>query len=175
LIADGVRAREAASDPAGTRRIDRIEIEVVDGLEYEAHSPLERDGVMRVGEPVERGGSGRGASPLSHFLTGVAACLLNQFIRVALAEGYPITFTGASARGEFRREPGAGFQRIKVEIRGESGAGGGGLDEALSQELVERAERLCYVHCTLARVIQMTTVLIVDGRSVVSRVAGPSV
>jgi uncharacterized OsmC-like protein len=167
-IRHGLRAREHAADPAGMRRIDRIEIEVVGGLEYEARNPAEPDGLMRIGEPIERGGTGRGASPLAHFLTGVAACLLNQFVRVVVAEGYPVTFTGTSVRGEFRREPGQGFERIRCEIRAD-----GSLDSATAEALVERAERLCYVHCTLSRVIEMTTVLVVGNTAVVTRVAGP--
>lgn len=169
LIRHGLETREQAADPAAMRRVDRIEIEVVGGLEYEAHSPAEPDGLMRIGEPVERGGTGRGASPLAHFLTGVAACLLNQFVRVAVAEGYPVSFTDASVRGEFRREPGRGFESIRCEIRAV-----GELSAATAEALVERAERLCYVHCTLSRVIEMTTVLVVGGTALVTRVAGPN-
>jgi uncharacterized OsmC-like protein len=47
---------------------------------------------MSVGEPVERGGSGEGTGPLSHFLTGAGSCLLNQFVRIAIAEGYDLAF-----------------------------------------------------------------------------------
>ncbi len=168
-IRAGLRTREETADPIGMRGIERIEIEVVGGLAYEARNPHEPAGLMRIGEPVERGGSGIGSSPLSHFLTGTAACLLNQFVRIAAAERYAMDFTGATARGEFRRESGGGFQRITCEIHAR-----GELSDELAQGLVERAERLCYVHCTLSRVVEMTTILVVEDRERARRRAGPT-
>lgn len=169
VIGDGIRRREGRGDPAGMRGIDRIEIAVVDRLAYEARNPHEPDGLMRIGEPVERGGSGVGASPLSHFLTGVGACLLNQFVRVSIAEGYPLAFSGASVRGQFRREVGGAFQRIRCEVRGS-----GSIADETARELTRRAERLCYVHRTLVATVEMTTVLVLDGREAVHSVEGPA-
>lgn len=165
----GLRRRETSRDPANLRGLDRVEIEVVEGLSYVARNPHEPDGRMVVGEPIERGGTGRGASPLSHFLAGAAACLLNQFIRAAVTEDHPVRFTGARARAEFSRAPGGGFQRISCEVAAE-----GEMSEATARALVERAERLCYVHCTLARVVEMTTILQVNGRELARRVNGPA-
>lgn len=167
-IRDGLRRRETVRDPAGMRAVDNIEIEVREGLSYTARSPAEAEGRMEIGEPVERGGTGRGASPLSHFLTGAGSCLLNQFIRVSVAEGYPLTFAGAQVRGEFRRDPGSGFQRIRCEIRA-----AGEIDDGTAERLAERAERLCYVHSTLARSIEVTTLLVVNGQERVRRITGP--
>lgn len=168
IIAEGIRRREESRDPATMRGIDRVEIVVRDGLSYEARNPHEPDGIMRVGEPIERGGDATGASPLSHFLTGAGACLLNQFVRVAIAEGLPLSFLGASVRGEFRREAGGRMQRIVCEVRAT-----GSIDEAGAEALMARAERLCYVHQTLVAAVEMTTVLVVDGRAVARHVDGP--
>jgi uncharacterized OsmC-like protein len=169
IIAAGVRRREEHSDPATMRGVDRVEITVREGLSYEARNPHEPDGAMRIGEPVERGGDGSGASPLTHFLTGAGSCLLNQFVRVAITEGLPLRFEGASVRGEFRREAGGRMQRIACEVRAS-----GSIDEATAAALMARAERLCYIHQTLVAVVEMTTSLVVDGRTVARHVDGPA-
>lgn len=168
LITDGVRRREEHRDRSAMRGLDRIEIEVIKGLSYDARSRSEPHGPMRIGEPVDRGGDGIGASPLSHFLTGAGACLLNQFVRVSIAEGYPLTFLGASVRGEFGREAGGRFERIACEVRAT-----GSVPIDVAEQLVERAERLCYVHRTLVAAVEMTTVLVLDGREAVRHVEGP--
>lgn len=168
VIAEGIRRRESGRDRVAMRGLDRIEISVTGLLGYEARNPVEPDGLMRIGEPVERGGDGTGATPLSHFLTGAAACLLNQFVRVSITDGLPLRFLGASARGEFRREAGGRFQRIACEVRAE-----GSIEAAAAESLIGRAERLCYVHQTLVAAVEMTTVLLVDGHEVGRHVDGP--
>ena len=52
-IRAGIRKRETSTDRAGFRGLDRVEITVLEGLEYEARNPHEA-GVIRVGEPVDR-------------------------------------------------------------------------------------------------------------------------
>ena len=168
VIANGIRHREEHRDPATMRGLDRVEISVTEGLSYASQNPREPDGRMRVGEPLERGGDGTGATPLSHFLTGAGSCLLNQFVRCAIADGLEIRFVGASVRGEFRREAGGRFERIECEVRAE-----GSIDTATATTLLARAERLCYVHQTLVRSVEMTTRLVVDGREVTRHVEGP--
>ena len=168
IIAAGIRRREEHSNPANMRGLDRVEITVQEGLSYEARNPHESDGAMRIGEPVERGGDGSGSSPLSHFLTGAGSCLLNQFVRVAITEALPLRFLGASVRGEFRRETGGRMQRIACEVRAT-----GSIDEAGAAALMARAERLCYVHQTLVAAVEMTTTLVVEGRTVARHVEGP--
>lgn len=168
---DGIRAgidhRRSTTDRAGLRGLDRVEIEVLEGLEYEARNPHEA-GVMRVGEPVARGGTGEGSSPLSLVLTGASSCLMNQFIRSSVADGIPVRFAGASVKGEFSRTVGGGFERITAEFRAE-----GTLTAEQAQALVETAERLCYIHVTLRQAVRMTTVLIVDGVERARSVTGP--
>jgi uncharacterized OsmC-like protein len=166
-VAAALRRRAATTDREGLRGADRVEIEVIEGLEYRARNPHEA-GQMRIGEPVDRGGSGEGCSPLSHVLAGAASCLLNQFIRTAVADGLPIQFTGASTRGEFSRAVGGAFERITTEIQAS-----GELSGVDAQALVERAEQLCYIHVTLRRAVRMTTVLVVDGLERARSVTGP--
>jgi len=169
--AETVRAslqrRTVTTDRDGLRGLDRVEIEVIEGLEYRAGNPHEA-GRMRIGEPADRGGTGEGSSPLSHVLAGAASCLLNQFIRNSLVDGLPVRFTGAATKGEFSRAVGGGFERITTEIRGE-----GELSDAQARALLERAEQLCYIHVTLRKAVQMTTVLVIDGRLVAQSQTGP--
>lgn len=167
-IRDGLRRRETACDPRGMRGLDLVEINVVGVLAYEARDASEHGAVMVVSEPPERGGIGGGSSPLSHFLAGAGSCLFNQFVRVAIAEGYPVHFLSTTVRGEFRREAGGKFQRIRYEIHAEGDVAGVPLDS-----LVERAERLCYVHNTLRPTVEMTTRLHLNGELVHERHSRP--
>ena len=167
-IRDGLRRRETARDPRRMRGLHRIEITVAGVLAYEARDASEREAVMVVSEPPERGGTGGGPSPLSHFLAGAGSCLLNQFVRIAIAEGYPVRFVTATVRGEFRREAGGKFQAIRYEIHAEGNVVGVPLDS-----LVERAERLCYVHNTLRPTVEMTTRLHLNGELVHERHSRP--
>lgn len=166
-ITAGIRKRESTMDRAGFRGLDRVEINVLEGLEYEARNPHEA-GVLRVGEPVERGGLGVGSSPLSLVLAGATSCLMNQFIRSAVADDVPVRITGASAKGEFSRVIGGGFERITVEMQGE-----GVLSPEMAHAYVQKAEELCYIHVTLRRAVLMTTVLVLDGQEIARNVTGP--
>ena len=166
-VRESLRRRTVTTDREGLRGLDRVEIEVIEGLEYEARNPHEA-GRMRIGEPVGRGGTGEGSSPLSHVLAGAASCLLNQFIRSSLVDGLPVYFTGAASKGEFSRAVGGGFERITTEIRGE-----GQLTDGEARSLLERAEQLCYIHVTLRKAVQMMTVLVIDGVERARSVTGP--
>jgi uncharacterized OsmC-like protein len=167
IIAAGIRRREAMTTSGPIRGLDRVDIRIVDLLAYEAQARGER-GVMRIGEPVDRGGDGEGSSPLAHFLTGCGACLLNQFVRIAISDGLPLTFGGATVRGEFGREVGGAFERIEVRVEGS-----GRLERDAADELVRRAERLCYLHQTLVHAVELTTVLVLDGEEAAVHRDGP--
>ena len=166
-IKAGVAKRRTTTDRAGFRGVDRVEITVLEGLEYEARNPHET-GVMRVGEPVDRGGLGEGSSPLSLVITGAASCLMNQFIRSAVADDLPVRFLGAAVKVEFSRVAGGGFEQITIEFRAE-----GTLTDEQVTGLVAAAEHLCYIHVTLRQAVRMTTILVVDGVERARSVTGP--
>lgn len=168
IIRAGVRTREASRGPEGIRGIDRIEIEVSEGLSYLARALAEPDAVMTVDEPPERGGTGHGNTPLAHFFAGAGSCLLNQFVRVAIADGYDLRFVRARVRGEFQRNLGGSLECVTSEIYGE-----GWLSDGQAESLTQRAEALCLVHNTLSKAIRMTTVFHLNGREVVRKVSGP--
>ena len=169
LIRTGVRTREETPHPATFRGIDRVEINVQGGLHYRAREIAGQPMVMHVDEPPELGGEGTGNSPLGHFLTGAAACLLNQFVRIAIAEGYDLTYTRADVRGEFSRVAGGAFERITTDVYAD-----GSLDVATAEKLTERAESLCIVHNTLRHAVRMTTVLYLNGVEAVRKVSQPN-
>lgn len=168
IIRAGVRAREGSRGPEWIRGIDRIEIEVGEGLSYRARALAEPNAVMTVDEPSERGGTGQGNTPLAHFLAGAGSCLLNQFVRVAIADDYDLRFVRARVRGEFHRNLGGGFEHVTSEIYGE-----GRLSDDQAESLTQRAEALCCVHNTLSKAIRMTTVFHLNGREAVRKVSGP--
>ena len=168
IIRKGVESREALNDPERIRGIHRIAIEVEEGLRYRATRSGETRFAMIVDEPTERGGTGLGEGPLTHFLTGAGSCLLNQYIRVAVAEGLDVTFTSMNVRGDTRRDVGGGFEHIQQELSAE-----GSLSDEAMARLAERAEGLCYVHNTLKGALKLTTVVRLNGREVVRRVSQP--
>jgi Predicted redox protein, regulator of disulfide bond formation len=121
---------------------------------------------MKVDEPPDRGGTATGPSPLLHFLAGVGTCLLTQFLRVSIAEGYNLRYTGAKVRGEYTRCMGGVYESIVCDVRAE-----GVLSEADAERLAERAEAHCIAHSTLKKVIKITTVFHLNGQEVVRRVS----
>ncbi len=168
IIRKGVEGREALNDPERIRGIHRIAIEVEEGLRYRATRPAEARFATIVDEPTERGGTGAGEGPLFHFLTGAGSCLLNQYIRVAVAEGLDLTFTSMNVRGDARRDVGGGFEHIVHELFAE-----GTASEETMAHLAERAEGFCYVHNTLKHAVKLTTVVHLNGKEVVRRVSEP--
>ncbi len=168
IIREGVEGREALSDPERIRGIHRIAIEVEEGLRYRATRSGEARFATIVDEPTERGGSGMGDGPLTHFLIGAGSCLLNQYIRVAVAEGLDLTFTSMNVRGDARRDVGGGFEHIQQELFAE-----GTVSADAMERLAERAEGFCYVHNTLKNAVKLTTVVNLNGQEVVRRVSEP--
>ncbi len=167
-VRQGVIEREGAADPESLRRLIRVEINPVEHFSYEAHSPAEPQFKMMIDEPKARGGGEQGPSPTIYFLTGSASCLLNQFLRLSIAEGLDIRFTQMQAKGEFQRKVGGGFVSITQEIYAE-----GSASQEELEKLTEKAESFCYVHMTLNKVVTMTTVLYLNGNEVVRQVTGP--
>lgn len=70
-IGASVSEREALTEDSGRfRGIVRVSLDAIEGVRSVAHSS---DHDMIIDEPVERGGTDKGASPLAHFLSGIGA------------------------------------------------------------------------------------------------------
>jgi|AP95_1055475.scaffolds.fasta_scaffold342658_2 hypothetical protein len=71
LIAASVSEREELTEDNGRfRGVIRVSLEATEGVKAIAHSG-EHD--MIIDEPLVRGGTDEGASPLAHFISGIGA------------------------------------------------------------------------------------------------------
>lgn len=168
-VREGIARREGGTDHEWLRGLNRVEIVRVDHLTYHARSTSEPQFQLTIDEPPERGGEHQGPSPLIYFLTGVGACLLNQFVRLNIARGLDVNFKRVSVRGEFGRQVGGGFEHITQEVYAE-----GTASPAQLQKLCEEAEAFCYVYATLSRAVKMTTVLYVNRQEAARRTSTPA-
>ncbi len=163
-----VANQENNTDPEKVRGITRVEIENVEHLTHRARPTTETQFELMIDEPQERGGHDQGPAPLAYFLTGSGACLLNQFIKVNIAQGLGLRFGQVKVKGEFQRKLGGGFQSITQEVYVE-----GEASEEVIQRLTEKAEAFCYVHNTLRNVVKMTTLVFLNGKEVLVSTSDP--
>ncbi|SVB42222.1 uncharacterized protein METZ01_LOCUS195076 [marine metagenome] len=168
IIRKGVVDREGVSSPDPFPRVLRVEIEPIEHLTYRAKPVAEPQFEIYIDEPKERGGNDKGPSPITYFLTGVAACLLNQFLRLAITREIPISVSSLMAKGIFERTVGGGFKEIINELYLQ-----GNVSVEDLQELAAMAEGYCYIHNTLIKAVLMTTELYLNGEHVATRTAGP--
>lgn len=168
IVRKGVEDRAKVPSPDPFPRVLRVEIEPIEHLTYRVRPTAEPHFEFYVDEPTERGGRDQGPSPITYFLTGVGSCLLNQFIRLAIARELPISVSSMTVKGVFERTVGGGFKEIVSELHIEGDATADGL-----KELAVDAEGYCYIHNTLSKAVRMTTELYLNGDHVATRVAGP--
>ena len=70
-IGASVSERGALTEDSGRfRGVVRVSLDATEGVRSVAHSG---DHDMIIDEPIERGGTDEGASPLAHFLSGIGA------------------------------------------------------------------------------------------------------
>ena len=103
-------------------------------------------------EPPERGGTNVGPGPLSYFMGGALACLMNQYVRVAAIEDIDIEELKANVRAHFEMKVKGSFTDIfyDIHIRSKDDA-----DKIIG--LSKKAEDYCYVHNTLLRAVTVKT------------------
>ena len=71
LIAASLVEREGLAPASGrVRGLVRVDLDIADGVASVAHHG---NHTMPIDEPIKRGGTDTGASPLAHFLAGVGA------------------------------------------------------------------------------------------------------
>ena len=103
-------------------------------------------------EPPERGGTNSGPGPLSYFMGGALACLMNQYVRVAAIDDLDIEDLRATARGHFEMKVRGSFTEIFYDIHIKSKEGADKI-----RGLSKKAEDYCYVHNTLLKAVNVKT------------------
>jgi len=136
----------------------RVEVIHSQHLTFRAKVFGEEGPEIIIDEPEERGGLGKGPTPLQYFLIGSAACFMMQCANIAIARGMRIDMLRVSAIMEFDRRVEGKIKRIIYEIKVESPEKGDVI-----RWLVAEAERFCYVHNTLSEVVEMKTRVSLNG------------
>jgi len=110
-------------------------------------------------EPPERGGNNTGPGPLSYFMGGALACLMNQYVRVAAIDDLDIEDLRGTARGHFEMKVRGSFTEIFYDIRIK-----GKDDEDKIRRLSKKAEDYCYVHNTMLKAVSVKTNLCLNDK-----------
>jgi len=158
VIKNGIDVRQVPGRPPITVAID---IDAGTGLAYRAHRQGLEDRVMLIDEPARRGGTNTGPAPLTYFVAGLGSCLLNQYIRLAVAWDLDLDFTGATVKGGFSRDVGGSFESFTQEILADGSASKDDI-----RKLTDSAGDYCYTHATLRQAVPMTTILQLNGTEV---------
>lgn len=158
VIKSGIETRQTRGRPPITVA---IAIDAGTGLAYRAHRRGLEDQVMLIDEPSRRGGTNTGPAPLTYFVAGLGSCLLNQYIRLAVAWDLDLAFTGATVKGGFSRDVGGSFESFTQEILADGSASKDDI-----RRLTDSAGDYCYTHATLRQAVPMTTILQLNGTEV---------
>jgi len=150
----------------GTVRVDARQEEQ---LRYIVTPRASAGHTLVVDEPAERGGTGAGPTPLEYFLTGALACLMNQYIKLALARHLAVENLRATARAHIHYAVDGALRDIIYDLYLE----GTEAAEAITA-LARDAERYCYIHNTLKPALPMTVRVTYNGACVVDRTTGPT-
>lgn len=100
-------------DPAYVRGAVRADLRYIRDVMHEAKVG---DFNVIVDEPEHDGGTNKGPNPLSYFLVGAAACLMNQYVRLAAVDGLDIEELEVTARGHFQRKLKGAFERMIYDM-----------------------------------------------------------
>ena len=151
----------------GTIRVDAVQVEQ---LRYEVTPKVSLGHKLTVDELPQRGGTDAGPTPLEYFLTGALTCLLNQFIKLALARRLAIDNVKGSVRAHVHYAVEGGLSDFVFDVY---------LDGAVPLDAIRMlaldAERYCYVHTTLKRAAPLTLHVFLNGALAVEHTAGPAV
>ena len=135
IIAEGLRKRRDGSDERFLSGAERVDIKYVNNLKFEVKK---NNFQFLVDEPVDRGGTNTAPNPLAYFLTGVASCLMMQYVRLATANSISIDSFKLTARGHFSRRIHGAFNEIVFDVWIQSKE-----DRSTIVNLSKEAEELC--------------------------------
>jgi len=148
-IRSSTMKRTETQGPTFLKAVTRVDLVHEEDMKHQLKVD---DFVFYSDEPKERGGSNAGPSPLSYFIGGALACLINQYVRLAVIEGVEIEDLEATVRGHFERKVVRAFTHIFYDIRIKSTE-----DADRIKMLSKKAEASCYAHNTLKKAVEMTT------------------
>ena len=104
--------------------------------------------VLQLDQPLTKGGSGHGFSPMTLLLQALAGCMAVTVVQIIEKQRLTLASYSIQVRGERAQEPPSPYTHILVEhtMRGE------GLTQANLERIVELVEeRYCSVAATLPR------------------------
>ena len=165
IIKNGIATRQTPGRPPITVA---MRFEAGAGLAYRIHRQGLEDRIMIIDEPAKRGGTDTGPDPLAHFVAGMGACLLNQFIRLTIASDIDLAFTHMTASGDFSRDVGGSFSGFTHEVFANGSASQDEIDT-----LTNTAGNYCYAFTTMRLAVPMTTILQVNGSKVARQETRP--
>jgi uncharacterized OsmC-like protein len=154
------------------RKVDsqRIVVRAETWLVGDQYSRAEVEGhLLHADEPPERGGTGKGPSPIQHFLATLGFCEQVMVGRNAALLGLQLDSVRITVKGYFDRcgghvegRPNQGIDDIRTEVRIES-------PEPVEKikQLMDLVERECYVLNTLKRGVKVSQRVMLNGTTVV--------
>jgi|GEM_PF-382141 uncharacterized OsmC-like protein len=149
----------------------RVDLKHKEHLNFQGFAKEGGSFTLEIDEPPERGGHGRGPTPLNYFLLGIGSCLLMQWAKLSILENLGIDALEATVRGHIDRRIDGSFNDIIVDIR----IRGRSEEAEKIRRVAKDCERLCFVHNTLRRALPLTTNIELNGQAVYKSTVGPEI
>ncbi len=112
-------------------------------------------------EPKDRGGQGKGPSPLSYFLSSMGFCQLVHYAEHCMAEGIKLDSLEVKIDGKVSTQRPRKFTEVTYEVTIHSSE----QDETV-KKLARTAAEDCYVTGTLKKACRVTGIINHNGRTV---------
>lgn len=167
-IVSYIENRKKTTDKSKMLGVIRIDLKHVDHLNFQGIAKEGGNFTVEIDEPPERGGRGKGPTPLNYFLIGAGSCLLMQWAKIAVIEGLDVDNLEATARGHTDRRIDGYFTDFVFDVRMD-----GKESVERIKQVAKESERLCFVHNTLKRGVPVTTNITLNGKLIYSTTSGP--
>ncbi len=167
-IASYIEDRKRNSDKEKMVGTIRVDLRHVEHLNFQGIAKEGGTFTVEIDEPPERGGYGKGPTPLNYFLIGAGSCLVTQWAKIAVIEGLDVDNLEATIRGHTDRRIDGYFTDFVFDIRMT-----GKESEERVKEVARESERLCFVHNTLKRAVPVITNVSLNDKVVYTSKLGP--
>ncbi len=165
-----IENRKKTTDKSKMLGAIRIDLKHKEHLTFQGNAKEGGNFTVDIDEPPERGGYGKGPTPLNYFLIGAGSCLLMQWAKIAVIENLDIDNLEATVRGHTDRRIDGYFTDFVFDIRMDGKETG----EKIKQ-VAKESERLCFVHNTLKRAVPCITNIVMNGKLIYSTTSGPEI